>query len=219
MAHFIIQEIETKIKTNEETKRVDKICPIVVKFVKIKDEYKLFIALHKFSDNTYGAMIRQIDPRIQDVRFHSKTSLKDHSPLEDMDKLFSSLSLSSISNSSHGYGTMCMSLEIDYGLHVIQDLISDSFNSTLTIDDTNIWIHSMYLRAKDTSAQGLIYVPLLNIISTESHLGVESNLAIESLDCNGKKILCSIDPMTVRLIKHIYSTGSLSWKSDPKKWL
>lgn len=117
---------------------------------------------------------------------------------------------------AHGYGTMCKYLETDYGLEIIRDLISDNFDCTVSLKGTNIWIHNMFIRAKET--RGLKYFLLSNIIDTQIIPGT-SCYYLEALDHFGKKDQYLVDPETIALIKHIHSLDLLKWSADPSSWL
>jgi len=253
MAHLSVRDQDQDLNQNQDRGRgldhccdakyspqIDNICSIVVKYVKVLDGYRLFIALHKKDNETHGINVRPINPLIHDIRFHESSGQKHRQydsviPSESkISLLFQSLSLdsgsmrssgssgsecvlSTDSGSAHGYGTMVQGLETDYGLEAIRDLISDNFNSTLRLDKTNIWVHRLYVLAKDTGSRGLVYVPLSNMIN---HHGLsEDPCFIESLDHNGQKINCLIDPQTIGLIRHVHSLGHLVNQTVLGKWL
>lgn len=187
---------ETKKFIDDYKGPCDKICSVVVKCIKVKEQYKVFIALHKKDEDVYGTGIRQIDPEIQDVQFHGS----DH------------LSVDPMTSPSHGYGTMCESLEKDFGLDVFKDLIADKFDRSMAFNKINVWIHCMYKKASDS--QKLRFFLLSDIIG----LG-EKDYSLESLDHNGRKARCNVDHETISLIKHVHSLGLLDWVNDPRQWL
>jgi hypothetical protein len=254
MTHLSIRDLDLDLDQDLdhcETKshRINNVCSIVVKYVKVLDGYRLFIAMHKKDNQTHGINVMPINPLVHDIRFHESFGQKHRQsdsviPSESkISSLFQSLSLDSgsmrstgssgssgseftqsmDSDSTHGYGTKALNLETEYGLEVIRDLISDNFNSTLRLDETNIWVHKLYVLAKDTGDQGLIFVPLSNIITLDPRgLGDPTDLSpcsIESLDHNGKKINCLIDPRTIGLIRHVHSLGHLVNQTMSGRWL
>lgn len=219
------KEQKTKFVDNYHSP-IDQVSQIMIKCVKVGDKHNVYVAFHENDQgNLYCTEIAKINPKYLEVQFHginvgtcTETVIGTETrtgTYPDKDQRIESLEFSSDPSSapSHGYRTMLHTMETKFGFDVFADFMIDKFERSFAFNETNVWIHLMHRKAKDSC--GLRFFALSDIIGENDK---EKRHDLGYIDYDGKKNHCFVDHVTVLMIKHAHSMGLLDWTNDPSAW-